>query len=77
MENNISNPSAFACASSEGHQAGMKLRDYFAAKALNGIHSNHEIWKDMSMDRGQKPFLEYIAENCYDMADAMLKAREK
>jgi len=46
---------------------GMTLRDYFAAKAMQGIVSkevSHVSWVD-----------EY-AKNAYKMADAMLKARE-
>jgi hypothetical protein len=46
--------------------AGMTLRDYFAAKAMQAIVSkevSHVSWVD-----------EY-AKNAYKMADAMLKAR--
>jgi hypothetical protein len=46
---------------------GMSLRDYFAARAMQGIVSkevSHVSWVD-----------EY-AKNAYKMADAMLKARE-
>ena len=44
---------------------GMTLRDYFAAQAMQG----------MMVDVVQ-PECDYIAENAYKMADAMLKARE-
>jgi hypothetical protein len=45
---------------------GMTLRDYFAAKALA-----------MKFDvAGSSAALDEHAENCYAMADAMLKARE-
>jgi len=44
--------------------AGMTLRDYFAAKAMQGL-------MDAAMPMPE------IAETAYDMADAMLKAREK
>ena len=47
--------------------AGMNLRDYFAAAALKGQahrfahpHEHREL----------------LAQDCYDIADAMLKARE-
>ena len=43
---------------------GMTLRDYFAAKALNGY-----IVASLSMDHDK------IAEEAYRSADAMLKAR--
>ena len=47
---------------------GMTLRDYFAAKAMQGM-VNYGPWSD-NQDRMQ------IAERAYKMADAMLKARE-
>lgn len=50
---------------------GMYLRDYFAAKAMavywEGPDDPHEI----------SCKLPSIAEWCYEMADAMLEAREK
>jgi hypothetical protein len=50
--------------------AGMTLRDYFAAKAMQGILSgNHPITKDAD------PF-NLIASVAYGQADAMMKARE-
>jgi hypothetical protein len=47
-----------------GGAAGMTLRDYFAAKAMNAF---------LSRDGGT---LEMDAKAAYKMADAMLKARE-
>ena len=52
---------------------GMTLRDYFAAKAMQGI-----IWSDKYMgvigvNGGQFSY----ARMAYEMADAMLKAREE
>jgi hypothetical protein len=47
---------------------GMTLRDYFAAKVLQGVLSNLGAY-NVSTDRD-------VARKCYDMADAMLKARE-
>jgi hypothetical protein len=46
---------------------GMTLRDYFAAKALQGVaaYDNGDDWDD---DR--------IASWCYEQADAMLRARK-
>lgn len=46
---------------------GMTLRDYFAAKAMQGIVSRGILT--------EVP-LEKYTENAYKMADAMLKARE-
>ena len=50
-----------------GGEGGMDLRDYFAAKAMQGIVSRG-ILKEVP--------LELYAENAYKMADAMMKARE-
>jgi hypothetical protein len=47
---------------------GMTLRDYFAAKAMQGM-VNYGPWSD-NQDRMQ------IAECAYKMAEAMLKARD-
>ena len=44
---------------------GMTLRDYMAAKAMQGL-----------MVDVVQPDCDYIAETAYKMADAMLKARE-
>ena len=43
---------------------GMTLRDYFAAKALPRVMQDGKSFSE-------------IAEDAYDMADAMLKAREQ
>ena len=46
---------------------GMTLRDYFAAKAMQGSRardSRYETWEDLAKD-------------AYEIADAMLKAREQ
>jgi hypothetical protein len=45
---------------------GMTLRDYFAAKAMQGLLAG----------KLQSVELKVIAGDCYKMADAMLKARE-
>ena len=47
-------------------QNGMDLRDYFAAKALTGLLTEASVdYKD-----------DAIAELAYNLADAMMKARE-
>jgi hypothetical protein len=61
-------PSTFKSLSPEegqAHRWGMTLRDYFAAKAMQGLLANNNI------DAQQ------IAKAAYIVADAMLKAREK
>lgn len=53
------------------HQfVGASLRDYFAAKAMQGFVSSYPNG-DVNCD------FEYLADDAYDMADAMLKARAK
>jgi hypothetical protein len=51
--------------SPSGFDTGMTLRDYFAAKALQGLLTSEDI--DISYA---------TALVCYRMADAMMKARE-
>ena len=45
------------------HLSGMTLRDYFAAKAMEQVD-----WSNTGVIAG--------AETCFELADAMLKARE-
>lgn len=62
----------------------IKLKDYFAAKVLQGIMANNEMWRSMCMDRSnctrdkQNDSVEdYVAQQCYEMAEAMLKERKQ
>jgi hypothetical protein len=50
------------------HLSGMTLRDYFAAKVMQGMMANGQVLKLVSD--------ETLASAAYEMADAMLKARE-
>lgn len=50
-------------------QYGMTLRDYFAAKAVQGICSTANYMNGALLDRD-------VAARAYKMADAMLRARE-
>ena len=50
------------------HQDGMTLRDYFAAKAMDV--SIHQVRDYYELDKDE------MAKWCFEMADAMLKARE-
>jgi len=52
---------------------GMTLRDYFAGKVLQGIMSSVDM--GIIFSKGDKPPSDEIAESCYAMADAMMKAR--
>lgn len=63
---------AFPVSATELHgtHTGMTLRDYFAAKAIQGILSGH--------DADMYPInMSYWAELSYSIADAMLRARGK
>ena len=51
----------------------MTLRDYFAAKALNGICANSLANYGMISNNAEPSF---IAQRCYKIADAMLKEKE-
>lgn len=95
MEEEIENPQAFPDPMRGGEHSninqnpheeaqGMTLRDYFAAKILQGIHANNKMWIAMCMDRKNctrdnknDTQEDYVAQQCYSMADAMLKERMK
>ena len=53
-----------------GHSVGMTLRDYFAAKAMQGLLAQR-------LGTALSSTVETAADYAYAMADAMLKAREK
>lgn len=52
------------------YTGGMTLRDYFAAKAMQGMLSNPGMWDLLNERHAQS-----VAKDAYIMADAMLKAR--
>jgi len=49
-------------------QEGMTLRDYFAAKAMQGMFASGNLPKSVQDDE--------LSSGAYQMADAMLKARD-
>lgn len=57
------------------HQLGMTLRDYFAAKAMQGLISCPD-WRESAGEDVDMDASDYTANAAYMMADAMLKARE-
>lgn len=67
----MNNPPAFPLTSNWHnelkHYNGMGLRDYFAARAMQGLVTGTTTI----------PTAEKFAEVAYQLADAMLKAREK
>lgn len=61
-----------------GPVSGMTLRDYFAAKAMNGYLAN--AWQAETLDslgESAAQQMATVAEISYAMADAMLKERAK
>jgi hypothetical protein len=54
-------------------QLGMDLRDYFAAKAMQGMLSNAGVVTGKNAEADD----EKGAERAYKIADAMMKAREE
>jgi len=61
-----------------GGEGGMDLRDYFAAKALSTILGQYDFtfFEDDEDEKEGDTFALIIAKNAYEMADAMMKARE-
>lgn len=57
------------------HTPGMSLRDYFAAKALQGILADPEVGQ-AEYHETFKEFAEEIATESYAIAEAMLEARK-
>jgi hypothetical protein len=51
-------------------EGGMTLRDYFAAKAMDGFN-RHMVAYEWGQD-----VMDVAARNAYALADAMLKARD-
>jgi hypothetical protein len=63
------NPKAFPSQPWPDKESGMSLRDYFAAKAMQGILSSNEC------GIGHHP--KSVCEWAYSIADEMLKVREQ
>lgn len=66
---------AFPTAADNGHsqnQDGMDLRDYFAAKAMQGMLANKGLIYGKTADTDDANG----ARRAYKIADAMMKARE-
>ena len=65
MKNKPAFPQQFK-GTTEPSLMGLTMRDYFAAKAMQGMM--HDV---------DQPHCDYIAQKAYQMADAMLKAKEE
>jgi hypothetical protein len=74
----MKNQSAFPWTVDDGKNVtgntGMTLRDYFAAKALQGLLANPKLQKEILAQGGC--LSGWIEDSAYGFADAMLKARE-
>jgi hypothetical protein len=70
---NTGGPAFPVCDAARIHELeGMTLRDYFAAKAMQGIIDSDKYMGLIGVNR----YEQRTAEDAYKMADAMLKARE-
>ena len=56
-------------------ELGMTLRDYLAAKAMQGMFANPDDSHEQ-YDLSYEDYVKEIASCAYKMADAMIKARE-
>ena len=58
---------------------GMTLRDYFAAKAMQACipHRRNQFKTDNEDLDDWEEYFRFIADEAYEIADAMLEAREK
>ena len=57
------------------HHMGMTLRDYFAAKAMQIMWDAYDKGY-CGLNNNDAPNVEIIAEGAYQMADAMMDARQ-
>ena len=60
-----------------GHSSGMSLRDWFAGMTLQGLATCTTHTDFSTPKEDQRPVTEQMAELSYQLADAMVKAREK
>ncbi len=78
------NPSAFpndiheSMNDSEYKHKGMTLRDYFAAKAMQGMIQDEKLREMFALKGNQSntDWMDILSENSFYIADAMLKQRE-
>jgi hypothetical protein len=62
-----------------GGYPGMSLRDYFAASVMSGLAANQTFIEKLRLHyygKNDATRTTAAAEECYRIADAMLKARE-
>jgi len=59
------------------NESGISLRDYLAAKAMQIQMANKKEMNYWAAEYSVEEMWGFCARNAYDMADAMLKAREQ
>lgn len=69
------NVSAFPALHLNGHE-GMSLRDYFAAKAMQGMITKYGKPDDYNWQYGIEDTHDVLSRKCYKIADTMLKQRD-
>ena len=69
----MNNPPAFPCGEYRVPFQGMTMRDYFAAKAMQGLLSSIGEW---SAGTPNLEFSDSVASDAYWIADSMLEARK-
>lgn len=57
--------------------AELTMRDYFAAKAMQGTMANYQWMQDLAEAHSEIPGPVLVAMSAYDLADAMMEARSK
>jgi len=75
-DNKPHNPNAFPLIADDYIQEGMTLRDYFAAKAIQGIFSSQTELRALGAHNDIHSIYALVGE-AFLIADAMLKEREK
>jgi hypothetical protein len=72
---NMKNPHVFPNDLNSSLRSGMTLRDYFAAKAMQGLLSNPKLQAKILAEGGCASG--WIETSAWAFADEMLKAREQ
>lgn len=61
----------------EAYDQGMDLRDYFAAKAMQGMITQKDWFSNRSTWDSVEAMTKAYADEAYKFADAMMEARSK
>jgi hypothetical protein len=76
MSTNTGGP-AFPTSNGGSPDDGMTLRDYFAAKAMQGMLSNFDWMQHAAAQFSNIQGEELVPQMAYEIADAMLAARSR